>query len=430
MVKQSLRKKYTDRIVFILTVFLLSCFLIFEKYTWGKYAFFLASGLIFFIDISSNPKKMVLTIDRIHKCFGLFVIFCFLSVLWAINRSNALEWSKSLLNNLICITLIYPYYSKKKDVFTLFSVVMWASYIIAIYTIWFYGLHRLFASSYTQYVRLGNDFSNINTVGMFCAFGLIVQFGKLLYERRITWSFLFVIPSIIVVAATQSRKAIISVILGLIILTVSKNSFDRNIIKKIIKWILAFIIIGLLLFILSRLSIFAGVTERLKAFLPFISKVGTTDSSTLNRMSYIELGIKTWTKYPLGGVGINCPRIFNYLQRGENMYLHNNYVELLCGVGIVGFVIYYYMYFILLKGLIHYRENNNQLFSLGITWMILLFIMDFGMVSYYSKINIFYLMILFLCVKDMKNYPQISEKEIGEFNNGRMYFKNDKVYYR
>lgn len=403
MTAYSLGYKQTDRIVFILTVFLLSCFIIFEKYEWGKYALFVASGLVYLVDLSIS-RRLVLRIDILHKCYGMFVIFCFSSVLWAISKANALEWSRSLLNNLICITLIFPYYSRKKDISMLLSIIMWSSHFISLYTIWFYGLEKLFASSYTQNVRLGNDFSNINTIGMFCAFGLLVQIESMISEKRIRWYVVFFVPELIVVAATQSRKAAMILLLGILIIALLNNTDKRNAKKTIVNTIGILLVVSMILYGVSLISIFSGVTERLNQLFSVVTGSGELDSGTINRQNYIQLGIQTWLQYPLGGVGINCTKIVNQRAFGESVYLHNNYVELLCGVGIVGFIVYYFMYFYIIRTLLKNRLKKPRFFNIGITWIILLLIADYGMVSYYSKIQAFYFMMMFLNVKCLKNY--------------------------
>lgn len=391
----------SDKIVFILMVFLLSCFLIFEKYSWGKYAFLVASGTIFLIDTLQQKKRFMLLIDRFHVFFASFVLFCALSSLWAINSSYALEWSRSLLNNLIFVILIFPYFSRKKDISMLLSIIMWSSYIIAFYTIWYYGLDRLFMSSYSQYIRLGNDYSNINTIGMFCAIGLLVLIERIMSERIINWYTIFSIPAIIVVAATQSRKAVIILVLGSLMMAVLKSTDKKNIIRTIKKYVFIAVAVGGLLFLTSKVSIFSGVTERLEQLFSVITGKGSLDSGTVNRKKMIELGFQTWLQHPIGGVGVNCPRLINESIYGENSYLHNNFIELLCGVGIVGFLLYYNMFYYIIRSHIRYKRNNQRYFVFGIVLSIALLIIDYGMVSYYSKIQCFYLMVLFLNVRSI-----------------------------
>nr|HUM84513.1 O-antigen ligase family protein [Lachnospiraceae bacterium] len=367
-----------------------------------KYAFFLAGGLIFVLDALSQGKKFYIKIGSFQICFFAFVAFCFLSSIWALSRANAIEWSKSLISNWVCMSLIYTYYSRKKDISMLLTVIMWSGSLIAIYTIWFYGLDVLFASSLTQYVRLGNDYSNINTIGMFCAFAILIQIERLMYDRKLRISIIFVIPSLIVVAATQSRKAVLLIVIGTIIIAVMKSTNRKKAIKTLGKYILIFMTVVVVLLVLSKITIFSGVSERLNQLLSVITGSGQIDSGTINRQNYIDLGIKTWLQNPIGGVGVNCPRIINQRVYGEYVYLHNNYVELLCGVGTIGFLFYYFMYYYVVKYLVRYKKANRRYYIIGITWVILLLIMDYGMVSYYSKLQCFYFMTLFLNIECMK----------------------------
>ena len=83
-------------------------------------------------------------------------------------------------------------------------------------------------------------------------------------------------------------------------------------------------------------------------------------------------------------------------------YLHNNYVELLCGGGIAGFALYYSMHIYCIKHLFRLRKVNEPLSALMFTWCLLMLVMDYGKVSYYSKVDVFYRMTVFLSVEEMK----------------------------
>ena len=47
---------------------------------------------------------------------------------------------------------------------------------------------------------------------------------------------------------------------------------------------------------------------------------------------------------------------------------------------------------------------NEPLFALMITWCFIILMMDYGKVSYYAKIDVFYLMTIFLSIEEMKRH--------------------------
>ena len=85
-----------------------------------------------------------------------------------------------------------------------------------------------------------------------------------------------------------------------------------------------------------------------------------------------------------------------------NAYLHDNFAELLCGGGIIGFCLYYAMYAYLFSQLWKYRKVDKQRVAFFALWLGLMLIMNYGMVTYYSKAQNFYLMIHFVNVFDLK----------------------------
>ena len=73
-------------------------------------------------------------------------------------------------------------------------------------------------------------------------------------------------------------------------------------------------------------------------------------------------------------------------------YSHNNYIDLLSGVGIVGFSIYYSIFIKLLerfKSILYFRKN-----FIYFIYILVLLAMDTAYVGYYSKFNILMLLVL------------------------------------
>lgn len=401
-----------NQIIWILTVVLLAGFIILEKYSWGKYFFLLISGVIFAIDNLTHRGSSI-PFGPFQIGFGLFIAYCFMTSLWALSSSNAIEFSITLVLIYICLLLIAPHYIRQNDISELLSAIMWASVIVAIYTISFYGIDTLIAASKTQYVRLGNDYSNINTVGMFCAFGVVVQFDKWLYNKKFQFSMPFVLISIFVVACTQSRKALLLIVIGCVILVVMKNYNRTNFVQSIFRIVGVLVALGVLMFAISQIDVFSGVQERLSQLFSVFTGVGELDSGSVNRRLMVQLGLLVWKEHPIFGVGLNCTRIIVKQNMGFDAYMHNNFIEILCATGVVGFLLYYGMYVYVFSQLLKYREYDRRYFIFGVMWLIVSLVMDIGMVSYYGKTQCFYMFVQFLNVLLMKSkaYGQVCVRE-------------------
>src|SRR5690606_34205038 len=76
-----------------------------------------------------------------------------------------------------------------------------------------------------------------------------------------------------------------------------------------------------------------------------------------------------------------------YKKIAMETYSHNNFIELLVGVGLIGFLIYYSIYFYifyhLFKLTLYKKIYALVLFILFLTW----FIAEFGAVNYTNKMT-------------------------------------------
>ncbi len=388
-----------DKIIWLLTVFLLSSFLIFETYAWGRYAFFGASILILLLSAISYGGILRIRLQPYHIFFLLFIAFAAMSSLWAIRSSDAIGKASTLFRILVCAAMLYIHYDRKDHIRPLLLAVMWAGYFVTLYAITFYGLDTMLESS--QDIRLENEFSNVNTIAMSAAISCILQWHELLSKRNL-WSSVLVIPSVILITATQSRKAFVMLLAGIVLVYTVKTMRQKGFAKKLLKLILYMVLMFVALRLLFQLPIFSGSLERMDKLLNFWSNEGTADNSTIVRNNMAQLGIEWFKKYPIGGVGIGNPHILADRYLNFDAYLHNNFVELLCGGGVIGFALYYGMYAYLFISLFKYRKVDRDAVSIAFVWLTLMLIMNYGMVTYYSKLQWYYLTIHFINVGQLK----------------------------
>lgn len=310
--------------------------------------------------------------------------------------------SRTLFRILVCASFLYWHYIQEPNVYELVKSTMWAGYFVALYTIYFYGLRTILLATAGVATRLNNDYSNVNSIGMACALSLVIQFWGLLYKNFSWRTVIFVPPTLLVIAATQSRKALLFAVGGIFLILLLKNSSQKNFLKNTFRVILSIFVLVILLYAVVKFDLFSGISERLKSMLNMFTGKGKVDTSALRRSKMISLGLKWWSQFPIAGIGISNPHILVARYLNLDAYLHNNFVELLCGGGIIGFTLYYGRYLYLFWGLWKYRNAEKDYFAVGFVWLAMMLVMDLAMVSYYSKLHNFYYMIHFLNVECLK----------------------------
>ena len=332
--------------------------------------------------------------------FGILMI-CYsgLSSIWALEPYYSNKMTRNLFVTFICCVLIYLAYSKDDDTWDLMRSIKWGGYLMMIHQIRYYGIKQLL-SMLVNMTRM-TEIINANTLGMFISIGCVIEIMEIAKNKRLTFSSPLLIPSILVVAATQSRKAMLVLAIG-ILLSFCLYTIDRRHIFRSIIIIIIFICISyFLLKILNSSPLFAGISNRMTMLFNFIQEDEDIGHSLEARQEMIEIGWQQFLKTPILGVGIDNAQVVARNQTNGRIiaYLHNNYIELLCGGGCVGFMIYYsrYLYFVLCLGR-SYRIQKGDYIPCVIFLAILLAI-DYGFVSYFSRVTQLYLVLMFLQIR-------------------------------
>ena len=126
------------------------------------------------------------------------------------------------------------------------------------------------------------------------------------------------------------------------------------------------------------------------------------------RQRFIGAAIDVWSDYPVLGCGIDCFRVINSSITGYDWYAHNNFVELLADVGIVGFGIYYGGYAYALVNMLK-RRNRQSISVVFLVVLIIELIAEYAYVSYNDFVAGLLLMLMFA-------YISIERKEIVTYD--------------
>lgn len=417
------KQNFLHNLINVVAVFLFAVFLLFDGYTWGKYAFLAASLAIYILGLLERNDKVVFRLDAYVFLNVVFIFYVFLTALWANNPSKTLTMFSTLFRIFACAYIVYLYFVKEEDASRLLRILMWAGYIVAIYTVMFYGVDDLLKAGTDSSLRADNEFANVNSIAMCCALSVMIQANEF-FEKRNRWTCLFLIPVLIVIGATQSRKALVFLIIGVFSAFIVKNQ-NESTLKKIGKIVVGCVVALLLVYALLQLDIFSGIRERMESMINSFSGKGKADHSALIRKQMIEAGWKEFLEHPIGGIGISNSYFITLQYFGRETYLHNNFVELLSCGGIFAFIFYYAIYIYLFYNLWKYRKADKKQAMFFAIWLLIMLIADFGTVSYYDKSQNFYLMIHFVNIENLKRKArteQIEDNKICE--------SGKKIHYR
>lgn len=395
-----------ERIIWLLTVFLLSSSKILDKNTNGGKIMLVITIIIFVLDIVQNDGKTNFVIGRYHLHITILSFFCFFSAIYASDRAAAVERGITIFEILVCMSVIFIHYCRQETINSLIDVLIWSGFFVAVYTFLYYGFDNL-QNLIISGKRFTNDYANSNDIGMFISTSVVIYVYKILFiNSKKSLSFIFLIPCIIIIAVSGSRKALVLLVIGVMLVLLFRFK-SKNLIKTITNWIVLLSFSILIINLLSSLPIFKGINSRMEGLIALVTGNGKVDSSSLLRKQFIEIGMKQFFLKPFLGIGMNNTYYLTMEAVGKETYLHNNYVELLAGGGIIGFICYYSIFIDLIINIFNYRKTEHPYLKLCLVMILLQLIMDYGMVSYYSKSTNFYIMLFYLALKKVSENVEV-----------------------
>lgn len=332
--------------------------------------------------IASNGFKIRRKINLFKIWAILFLATCSISIVYALNRSVSFDSVKTLIILFIILFFIDDEMESQKDIETYMKL-----FLVSLFIMMIYVLVKVDLKSFqlAQHGEASTGLWNGNDIGMKCALFIIIMLHFINNNTtRILRIFLIflTIPAFILVYYTASRKAFLMVVLGISLFYYLKHPTKkiRNLLVIIIS-----VYIGYML-LMNVDVLYNAIGWRIEGALALFEKNGKVDSSALLRAKYINVGIKAWKESMMLGYGIDNYRIINLMETGHFTYSHNNFVEILVGVGGMGFLIYYSYYIILLYEYIkmYFNHRTSQIINVIAICFIIMLSMHFAVVSYYS----------------------------------------------
>lgn len=345
--------------------------------------FVVAFGGIAALLLFRNKKFKV---DTGILLFSCFVTFCFLSLLWSKSFLSSFTMTWTLIQLLILYILLYSYISNYDCMDALILGLFISGLILAVVVISFYGLTE-YISLMLQGYRLGGMINNVNVIGLYMAVTFIIGFYYG-YIKGKNWVYIVDVLPLFVGFGTGSRKCLVMMALGIGLIILMQYREKMNV-KAFGRLLLVIGIAVAVICWLTTLPIFEGTFNRI------LSMLGASDTahdgSTLIREEMRAIGWEYFSEHPFSGLGIGASWVLTEEKLGWSTYLHNNFIELLACTGIIGFLLYYSICAYLIIGL--YKQavkTENAAATLMLTIIFSSLIMDYGAVSYYSKMTYVY----------------------------------------
>ena len=397
----STAKSLIDRIMWLLTIILFSSFYITSLSEYGNYILLLITGVAFIVISIANGGKIQLKISRLHISMLLFSAFSFISTIWALNSSDAIEKGITIFEILICMSVFYMYYGRNENVETLINAIMIAGFIISVYNFFYVGLGNILRVITNSRV-LTDTFDNRNNIAIVSAISIILSLHYIIYRRKRLWVF-FDLFALLNVAAVGSKKGFLILIVGFFAFFLVKAINEKKT-GTFLRIIAVIAVTYLLVLLMIRARLFSGIMGRFDTMISTLIGDSNVNYSTYIRAQYINMGWDLFLHRPILGYGMGNAHLYAYSAYGTDTYLHNNYIELLVNGGIVGTIIYYSMHISVLRRTLRRNMAENEFQSVCISLLAILLFVDVASVTYYSKETYFYLMILFIYVESIKKF--------------------------
>lgn len=241
-----------------------------------------------------------------------------------------------------------------------------------------------------SFARLLDDVTNYNEYTTILNVACVVALYEAIVEHRRQ----AILPAGLLIAMLLlggSRKNIVAIPVTALLFAL----FAGNGGKKMKTILLLSGVLVLALYLLESVPALAQIRSALEGMVNGLGSgdEGDVDGSTQQRMYLMQQGIRVWMEHPFLGVGWYNYRFYN----DAHLYAHNNYVELLASLGIVGFGLYYAMYVKELWRIgwaaFHRKLRKEDVLLLGFVGNILL--TEFGAITLYGKERLVLVLLIF-----------------------------------
>lgn len=308
--------------------------------------------------------------------YALFVISCFLSIFYSIEPGISTTKTITVAILLLLFVVGTNYFSHPENTIKFEIIFVTVSCMACVYLI----LQGGFGSE-----GFGEAISNKNEVGVRLGLGGIVCLYSI-FRKFKWWKIPVELLLAVCCAMTGSRSALVVLLVGVVLMIMFGFSSKDQPVG--LATILVLSVIGITVYMVFNVPAFYDVLGyRFEQFFDLFTE-GSGDSSANKRLELIQKGIEVFEESPIYGQGLNTFAMVSKNIVGFYAFSHNNYIELLTGIGLIGTTLHYIVPVGLAIASVILSKQSKEtklLGSLMFTLIAVSFISDIFAVNYYHK---------------------------------------------
>lgn len=293
------------------------------------------------------------SLSGVVAVFFVFLAFCGLSLLWTVSFERSLHQLETLVSIGFFMAAISMYLQHDGERhLRLFLKAMVLSSIVSC-------LYVLLTFNWSDLSRANGVIGDANQACAYLAYCL--PLGYYCWRKRMVGMGVFVVQMVLVLAtvlASGTRSGLITCVLGFLLLWFiqerSRGFFSMKNFGLIVLGVA--LLAALLYFIMHNDFAYQLIGSRFEQLLHYLTGTETQDNysstydySARERAGLLNLAIEVWLQSPVWGSGLNGFSYYAAIMLRDT-FCHNNYLEILTGVGIIGLAIYYSQHLLIFKG--------------------------------------------------------------------------------
>lgn len=310
----------------------------------------------------------------------LFLWWCVASAFWAMYPEVVIGYIPSVFQSTLLLCALVIYFSQNTKVHIRYGVAMFVlmSAGLAFYLLATVPLGQLIKGTQKLKGRLTVRGINANQIGVCCSYSiLLLLFSSGKKQKK--WVILLGVPMFAVALLTGSKKALLTLVLGILLLAIAKAKSIGRMVLYIAGAIVGAVVLVIAIYQIDFLYQIIG--KRLDGLWGYLLN-GSGDKSTYSRGVMVKLAVDTFKTHPFTGIGLhNFKQINPY-----GLYAHNNFAEMLSCLGLIGFLSYYIVIGRELIACVSSFRRKTGMNRLAVVLLVCFFANEYATVSYTNEV--------------------------------------------